>query len=121
MSHMRRIVIEEVEPCHHGKMYSHRWAWSGWCPGSTTLARTVLTEPSEEMVARGAMAHAEASGFISPPDDGHDAMRAALTAALFSSDNPSSDAETVEPPAQIPASDAERQFIARWFGEREET
>ena len=38
--------------------------------------------PTDEMVAIGAQAHAEAEGFISPPDDGHVAMRAALRAAL---------------------------------------
>jgi chorismate-pyruvate lyase len=85
VSHMRRIVIEEVEPCHHGKMYSHRWAWSGWCPGSTTLARTVLTEPSEEMVERAATTIHELRCEQKGPTDA-DVARAALTAALFSSD-----------------------------------
>jgi hypothetical protein len=77
----RRIVIEEVEPCHHGKMESHRWAWSGWCPGGTTLARSVLSEPSEEMVERAAraMRDTEETGYRAQ-------ARAALTAALFSSD-----------------------------------
>jgi hypothetical protein len=89
---MRRIVIEEVEPCHHGKMYSHRWAWSGWCPGSTTLARTVLTEPSEEMVERAAREWAALWGlsydaYDSSYQEGFNkkALRI-LTAALFSSD-----------------------------------
>jgi hypothetical protein len=89
----RRIVIEEVEPCHHGKMDSHRWAWSGWCPGGTTLARSVLTEPSEEMVERAKrqMLHyldeelfldLEASGIV----DWDWLARATLETALFSSD-----------------------------------
>jgi hypothetical protein len=83
----RRIVIEE--PCEHDNVRCpifgppNKRGIMTACPGGS---RTVLSEPTEEMVERAAMAHAEASGFISPPDDGHDAMRAALTAALFSSD-----------------------------------
>jgi hypothetical protein len=74
----RRIVIEEVESCHHGMMDEHQWAWSGWCPGGTTLARSVLSEPSDEMVERF---RSGIDGYLSRRD-----TRAGLTAALFSSD-----------------------------------
>lgn len=81
----RRIVIEE--PCKHHEMQGHTWFTEKQrlvriCPGGS---RIVLSEPSEEMVERAAITIHELRCEQKGPTDG-DVARAALTAALFSSD-----------------------------------
>jgi hypothetical protein len=89
----RRIVIEEL--CEHGNYrcsevieWPFNTATNGNdfiprpCPGGS---RTVLSEPSEEMVERAAITIHELRCEQKGPTDA-DVARAALTAALFSSD-----------------------------------
>jgi len=68
----------ESDTCWHDVPLTERCDDPHPCP--TCSGRGWVVSP--EAVERGAQAHAEASGFISPPDDGHEAMRAGLCAAL---------------------------------------
>jgi hypothetical protein len=76
----RRIVIEE--DCEHGSVEAHMTNGYGWCQEGS---RTVLSEPSEEMVERAAEAYANLRPGVGPVTD-RKRIRAILSAALFSSD-----------------------------------
>ena len=72
------LNIGEECSCHRGKAAAFRCsAHQSWIKCAACFRGR---QPSPKVIARMAQAHAEASGFISPPDDGHDAMRAAWLA-----------------------------------------
>ena len=85
----RRIVIEEDCVAHETHWMGMGWPDAEKCPGGS---RTVLTEPTEEMVERAAREWAAAWGYTYDNYDEsyhrgwQNKVRPILTAALFSSD-----------------------------------